>query len=51
MKTFIIVRTYKHTEELEIEADSEEEAIALAEDAEFERNHDDWLYDETVRGY
>lgn len=48
MKTFKIKRVYKYTEELEIEADSEEQAIALAENAEFDRNHDDWLYSETV---
>ena len=48
MPKYLITRTYKHIEELEIEADSKDQALELAEDMEFDRNHDDLLYDERV---
>lgn len=48
MKAYKITRVYKHTEELEIQAESEEQALEFAEDMEFDRVWDDSLYDENV---
>lgn len=49
MPTFKITRTYKHTEEIEIEAVDKFEALENAQVLEFNRNHDDWLYSEEVK--
>lgn len=49
MPKFLIKRTYKHTEEIEVEASDEYEAQELAQNMEFEQNHDDWLYSEDVK--
>lgn len=51
MAKFIITRTYKHTESLEVEAPDQDtawEMAALLED-EFVLNFDDWLYDEEIK--
>ena len=41
-----VTRTVKYTEDKVVDADSEEEAIALAESCDgFDRNHDDWIFD------
>ena len=47
-KRYIVKRTYKYTEEVEIYADSKESAEQLASSCDGERNHDDWLYDVEV---
>ena len=45
---YIVTNTYKYTATVEIEADSEEEALNLALGADDEHNNDDWLYDSVV---
>ena len=46
---FIIRNIYKYSEELEIEADSEEDAIEKSKGMEFNRNEDDLWYDQIIK--
>lgn len=48
MPKFKIIRVYKHTEELEVEAENRSAAQDMALEEDFERNNDDWLYSEEV---
>ena len=50
MKKYKITQVWKHTETLEVEAKSEAHALELAQEMDFEINHDDWLYSEEVTG-
>ena len=45
MAIYKVKKIYKYTETVEVEADSNTEALTLAEGLEGERNYDDWLYD------
>ena len=47
---YIIKKTFKYTEEVEVYADSENEAKDLAMETDGERNNDDWLYDCEIIG-
>lgn len=49
MATYIVTKTYKHTETVTVEANSKKEAEDAAERVEGERNEDDWLYDCSAR--
>lgn len=40
-----VKKTFKYTEEVEVEADSESEAKDLAMEIDGDRNNDDWLFD------
>lgn len=46
---YIVTNTYKYTATVEVEADSENDALEKALLLEDERNNDDWLWDSTVR--
>jgi hypothetical protein len=45
MPTYKVVKTFKYTEEVEVEANSEREACDLAQDMDGDYNNDDYLYD------
>ena len=47
-KCYKVVRIMMYTEELTVKADSEEEAIKNAMYEDFDRVHDDHIYDEYV---
>jgi hypothetical protein len=42
---YTVKKIYKYSEEVEVEAASEREAKDKAEQADGQRNHDDYLYD------
>lgn len=48
MAIFRIVQTWKHTEEIFIEAEDKSDALAKAQSMDFARNHDDTLYSEEI---
>ena len=44
MGKYLVRKTYKYTEDVEVEAKSRGEACDKAQEAEGDRNHDDYLY-------
>jgi len=49
MKPWIVTKTYKYTETVEVEAETAEEACSLADSLEGQRNHDDWHFDSVAK--
>lgn len=45
-----VKKTFKYTEEVEVDANSESEAKDLAMETDGARNHDDWLFDCEIIG-
>lgn len=46
---FKITQIWKRTEVLEVEAESKEHAMELAQEMDFEMCHDDWLFSEEIK--
>jgi hypothetical protein len=45
MPKYLVRKIFKYSENVEVEADSEEQVCDLAEKMDGERVHDDWLHD------
>ena len=45
MAKYKVIKTYKYTAEVEVEADSKWDAEELSTEMEDEKNPDDWLFD------
>ena len=45
MNKYIVRKTYQYTEDVEVAANSEKEALRFADTTTGERNYDDHLYD------
>lgn len=45
---YLVKQEWHYTVDVEVEADSEKEAMDMADSMDGERNHDDYLYDARV---